>query len=134
MARGGARPLDTFYVPEPNTGCWLWTGAMSQGYGRIERAKYGGRVQAPRLFYELAFGPIPEGMTIDHRCCVPSCVNPAHLRLMTRAENTRIAQDGHGRCGVCGAVKRTTVSGHRWCSACRQTPEYKARRSALRRA
>ena len=31
--------------------------------------------------------PIPEGMTIHHKCANTLCVNPDHLQLSTNAEN-----------------------------------------------
>lgn len=33
------------------------------------------------------FGPIPEGMDLDHLCRNRWCVNTAHLELVTRQEN-----------------------------------------------
>ena len=39
------------------------------------------------IAYELANGPVPEGKEIDHRCLNRLCVNPAHLRLATHAQN-----------------------------------------------
>jgi HNH endonuclease len=79
-------PFEDRYVPEPNSGCWLWIGARnSDGYGCI---KIDGRdLRAPRLFYELTHGRIPETMTIDHLCRVRSCVNPQHLEAVTNREN-----------------------------------------------
>lgn len=66
-------------------GCWLWTGYLCpQGYGR-----YGG-VQAHRIVYEMETGEtLPAGEPLDHLCRVRNCVNPAHLELVTIAENNR---------------------------------------------
>lgn len=65
---------------------WEWTGTKSQkGYGRMS---VGGKaVPAHRLAWQLMRGEIPEGMQIDHRCMVKSCVNPAHLRVVTNKQN-----------------------------------------------
>lgn len=70
---------------DPDTGCWLWDGATTVGYGRIKRNS---RIDmAHRITYELFVGPIPENLTIDHLCRVRSCVNPAHLEPVTIAVN-----------------------------------------------
>lgn len=69
-------------IPEPNSGCWLWTaGCTAAGYSRFLR-KYGHRAS-----YEALVGPIPEGLQIDHLCRERSCVNPAHLEPVTCREN-----------------------------------------------
>jgi hypothetical protein len=77
--------------PEPNTGCWLWTGALNNmGYGRL---KVGGRdgksVYAHRVAYQLFVGPIPDGKVLDHRCSNTWCCNPAHLDPTSQADNVR---------------------------------------------
>ena len=69
--------------------CWLWTaGHNDKGYGSFG---FRGRVQgAHRVSYILANGPIePSSLCVMHSCDTPLCVNPAHLSLGTRADNTR---------------------------------------------
>ena len=39
------------------------------------------------MAYELFIGPIPDGLTIDHLCRNPNCVNPTHLEPVTMWEN-----------------------------------------------
>lgn len=75
-------------MPEPNTGCWLWTGGLNaKGYGVFWDG--GKNRSAHRLSYELANGPAPDGLALDHKCRQRSCVNPSHLEPVTNLENTR---------------------------------------------
>jgi hypothetical protein len=61
--------------------CWLWTGArLPLGYGQFVTT---GNRLAHRFAYEHFVGPIPDGLTIDHLCRNPSCVNPAHMEAVT---------------------------------------------------
>jgi hypothetical protein len=78
------------YVPEPNSGCWLWTAALRNGYGVIGIGRKGsGVARAHRLAYEWYRGPIPPGLVLDHLCRTPSCVNPDHLEAVTDQVNLR---------------------------------------------
>lgn len=72
---------------ESDDGCWHWLAAKDpKGYGRF---RVGDRMeQAHRVSYELFVGAIPDGMIVDHRCFNPSCVNPDHLRVLSRSANT----------------------------------------------
>ena len=73
--------------------CWIWQRALRNGYGCFGiggRAKNGGHlVYAHRYYYELANGPIPEGLHIDHLCRNRACIRPDHLEPVTCAENLR---------------------------------------------
>lgn len=83
---------------EPNTGCWLWSGCSTKkGYGMIAVPKPNGKpfgTGAHRVFFVAARGAIPDGLTLDHLCMIKLCVNPDHLEIVTRGENTRRARLG----------------------------------------
>jgi hypothetical protein len=79
-------------------GCWEWLGYRNpDGYGES-----GGR-GVHRRAYEEAVGAIPDGMEIDHLCHNRACVNPAHLEVVTHAENMRRSAP---------ATKTHCVNGH----------------------
>lgn len=85
--------LNQFICPEPNTGCWLWSGFIDKdGYGCVKyHAK---RQRAARLLYQLDRGPIPLGLQIDHLCRQRLCVNPWHLEPVTCKENINRGETG----------------------------------------
>jgi hypothetical protein len=84
------KELDVIYrlmsrVVRSKTGCWDFQGALSRlGYGRISYKK---EREAHRVSFVLFKGHIPNSKIVAHDCDNPKCVNPLHLRLLTRSEN-----------------------------------------------
>ena len=68
--------------------CWLWRGALHDGYpyGTFNAGR-GRIVRAHRFAYEMESGPIPKGLYVLHTCDEPRCVRPSHLWLGTQADN-----------------------------------------------
>lgn len=60
-------------------GCWIWNGK------RYPQTTGGGRLH--RIVATMKFGDIGR-QTVHHVCGDSRCVNPAHLQLVTRAENS----------------------------------------------
>jgi hypothetical protein len=87
------RHLDK-WTPEPNTGCWIWTGSIKGARDPRPELRMGSRTATKlvaRLICEEAFGPPP---TLRHQaahapqgCIGGLCVAPHHLRWATQTEN-----------------------------------------------
>lgn len=105
--------------------CWLWTGAKASkyGHGKFMLTGPSRNLKAHRWAYEALVGSIPPGMTLDHLCRVPACVNPAHLEPVTLSENVRRQCAAKTHCPqghpLSGENLYLSPAGTRACRTCR---------------
>jgi len=122
--------MDNFNQKVDRSGdCWMWLAGLDKdGYGKIN---IGGKtLRTHRVAWELASNKkIPDELIVMHTCDVPGCVNPAHLRLGTVAQNNQDREaKGRGRyrnmthCpqGHKYTEESTSINpqGHRKCKIC----------------
>jgi hypothetical protein len=112
MLRNPRTPLETRLADRTakTDTCWLWQGAKTpKGYGLISLGShptkdYPINGYTHRIAFELAYGPIPDGLLVLHTCDTPLCcrndddgwyeingvLRPrrGHLWIGTSAENT----------------------------------------------
>lgn len=94
---GRYRPLAErfaqMWTPEPNTGCWLWTGSLvAAGYGNISGERSGTPVAAYRVSLDLAGVVVTPGLRIINLCGIRSCVNPRHWRGGSMSDSLTLAR------------------------------------------
>ena len=140
MARPPRPAVERFLSKvEITPSCWIWMAQKVRGYGQFRGER--SMMRAHRFSYELFVGPIADGMTIDHLCRNPSCVNPEHLEPVSMRENTlrgfgpsaQNARKTHCIHGHALTDKNLILhkDGRRQCHQCRLILErtYRARRS-----
>ncbi len=83
------------YKEEGKLGCWNVESGKDNGDGYIyityrnKESRKSKRIGAHRLSYMAFNGDIPKGKSIMHSCDNRSCVNPDHLSIGTRKQNTQ---------------------------------------------
>lgn len=84
-------------------GCWLWTGKTDKKpwpYGQLNVRVSGKHttLRAHRaMFGEILRRPLLTDETVDHLCGQWLCVNPDHLEIVSREENSRRSQQANPR-------------------------------------
>ena len=116
--------------PEPNSGCWLWLGAMTGNrYGSIKFKQKSAPVH--RVSYTVFKGEIPAGFEIDHLCRVKCCINPDHLEAVLHkvnllrgkspsANNARKTHCSHGHAFTPENTYIQPSNGGRLCRICKR--------------
>ncbi len=97
-----AERFDRFVVRIPFHPCWEWSGGVAgpDSRGVFYRGKDAQPRQqyAARVAWEIANGPIPDGLLVLHHCDNPRCVRAEHLFLGTHEDNMRdmVEKGRHG--------------------------------------
>lgn len=94
--------FDSKWMPEPNTSCWIWLANTSKdGYAifSLNGKSVSGHKAALLLYkgFPINTTTAKNKMNWDHVCRNRSCVNPAHLRLLTKRENIFIGTGASAR-------------------------------------
>lgn len=91
VGRGGPRPA---YHEDPETGCWISTGASQGGEYRMMDSK-----PAHRAAYEVVEGPIFPAFEIHHLCRRGACINPEHIIALPRRDHHKLHRYERQRAG-----------------------------------
>ena len=72
---------------QDENGCVIWPAKGARGYGQF--CAFNTHLPAHRVTYEFIYGPV-DSLVVDHVCRNRSCVNVAHLRPLTFAQNIMV--------------------------------------------
>src|SRR5271155_2232452 len=89
--KGTSKALNYGHIIKPS-GCWELLCATSDGYAKfwVGTEQHYGHI----FYYKKYKGEIPDGLVVDHKCLNKACVNPEHLRLLTRHDNMMVGKFG----------------------------------------
>ena len=69
-----------------HTPCWIWQ-LYTTNKGRPLKIVSGKRVLAYRYYFQQRYGYLSNDLDLHHQCGVANCVNPTHVKPMTRGRH-----------------------------------------------
>jgi hypothetical protein len=108
--------------PAGVTGCWLFGGSLSHGYGRIgigSRSDGTRRLISVHVLSYERFKGSTHGLHVHHECRVKNCVNPSHLVLKTQSDHMRYHRTGYHKPFCLRGHERTAENTYPSCARCR---------------
>ena len=114
--------------------CLLWESTkLHNGYARVWRNNE--RFMLHRRIYEDAYGALPDGWDVHHKCGVKNCVNLAHLEAVQHATHAKLHNEPRTHCPQGHPMTPENVyhyGAFRHCKICRRVIErrYVARKRA----
>lgn len=70
-----------------NSGCWIWTGCRCGDYGRV--GMNGKTYTTHKAAFLMSNGRIAPKNVVRHKCDVPLCCRPGHLKQGTHKQNSQ---------------------------------------------
>ena len=83
MKKALANFLDSHISTIPECGCWVWE-ENDEHSSKFDRLS----AHADKFFYRVYRGTVPNGHQLVHTCRMSCCVNPQHLTLRPKINNT----------------------------------------------